>query len=144
MQRTSECEFLLFFFKAYTPCLQYRLHNLFLFKFWANLTLKSVGGKPYCSSLVQSSFRIQQLKIHEKSQKRDQLSHTMSDFCDSFNPYFQYLHPNIGVWFAPKILVATCKPTLFTFTFCFHVVQNIGVLWVSICRHMDTQILVVL
>ena len=54
----------------------------------------------------------------------------MSDFCDSFNPYFKYLPPNVGVWFAPKIFVETCKPTLFTFTFCYHVVQNIGVLWV--------------
>ena len=65
----------------------------------------------------------------KNSQKRDQLSHAMSDFCD---PYFQYLPPNVGVWFAPKICVETCKPTLFIH---YHVVQNIGVL--------GTQILVV-
>ena len=30
-------------------------------------------------------------------------------FRDSFNPsHFQYLLPNIGVWFAPKIFVRTC------------------------------------
>ena len=31
---------------------------------------------------------------------------------------------------APKIFVETCKPTLFTFIFCYHVVQNIRVHWV--------------
>ena len=58
----------------------------------------------------------------------------MSDFCDSFNSYF---HSNVGVWFAPKMFVETCKPTLFVlYTFCYHVVQNIGALWVRICRHI--------
>ena len=62
-----------------------------------------------------------------------------------FNLYFQYLPPNIGVWLAElaqKIFVETSKPTWFTFTFCYRVVQNIGVLWVLIiymyvhlCRH---------
>ena len=42
------------FFKAYTPCLQCFSHNLFSFKFWANLTSKNVGGKSYFSSLVCS------------------------------------------------------------------------------------------
>ena len=56
----------------------------------------------------------------KNSQKHDQLSHAMSDFCD---PYFQYLPPNVGVWFAPKICVETCKPTWFIH---YHVVQNRG------------------
>ena len=46
-------------------------------------------------------------------------------------------------WLAPKIFVETCKPTLFTFNFCYHVVQNLkGSLGAHI--HMGTQILVVL
>ena len=72
----------------------------------------------------------------------------MSDFCDSFNPYFQYLPPNVGVWFAPKIFVETCKFTKFYvyIHLLLHICGwNIGVLWVLIyiCRHMGTQILVV-
>ena len=84
---------------------------------------------------VQFRFRIQQPIIHNKC---DQLSHAMSDFCASFNPYFQYLPSNVGVWFAPNIFVETCKPALFTFTFCYHVVQNIGVLWVEAYGHPDS------
>ena len=55
------------FFKAYTPYPQSVLHNLFSFKFWANLTSKNIGGKPHCSGpCVQSSFRIHQSKLHKK------------------------------------------------------------------------------
>ena len=55
-----------------------------------------------------------------------------------FNIFLQTLV--YGTWFAQKKIVETCKPTLFTFTFCYHVVQNRG----SLGTHMGTQILVVL
>ena len=56
----------------------------FSFQFWANLiTSKNVGGKPYCSSLVcnlASEF------YNQKFIKMSlELSHAMSDFCDSLN-----------------------------------------------------------
>ena len=55
------------------------------------------------------------------------LSYAMSDFCDSCNPYFQYLPPNDGVSMVSfKIFCGnTCKPTLLTFIFCYRLVQTI-------------------
>ena len=56
----------------------------------------------------------------------------MSDFCDSFNPYFQYLPSNVGVWFAGN------NYTNFVY---IHFLLSCGskhrVLWVPICRHMS-------
>ena len=64
----------------------------------------------------------------KNSQKHDQLSLAMSDFCDSFNPYFQYL-PLRWCMVCSKNIICGNRDQL-----CLHspsdlVVQNIGVLW---------------
>ena len=95
------------------------LNNLFSFKFWANLTFKNVGG----NHIVQTLYAVYlQNSTTKNSQKHDQLSHAMSDFCDSF--LFAISSSKRWYMVCPKIFMETCKPTLFTFTFCYHVVQN--------------------
>ena len=66
------------FFKAYTMSLTV---SVFISK-WANLTLKK-----------HKLIYIGQNSTTKNSQKGDQLSHAMSDFCDSFNPQLQLPFP---------------------------------------------------
>ena len=81
---------------------------LFSFKFWASVTSKNVGGKHHqlFKHCVQSNFRIQQPKIHTNVINFFTLC-LISEILAIVN--FQYLPPNVGVWFALKIFKEICK-----------------------------------
>ena len=101
----SECEFHHFSKLTLLRCL---LHNLFSFKFSANLTSKNVRGNHIVSSLVCS---LASEFTNQKFSKTSTFSCPYLIFHSVilFNPPFPiYLLPNIGVLFAPKIFVGTC------------------------------------
>ena len=68
------------------------IHSISAVSFAQSVFISILGKlnfkKYWWENIYCSSFRIQQTKYLLKG---DQLSHAMLDFCDSCNPYFQYL-----------------------------------------------------
>ena len=127
----SECEFHHFSKLTLLQCL---LHNLFSFKFSANLTSKNVRGNHNVSSLVCS---LASEYTNQKFSKTSTFSCPYLIFHSVIllTPPFQYIFFQTFVYCLLQKYLWEHVPTLFTF-FCYHVVQNIRVLWVPMCLHI--------